>query len=776
MKNNNYNNLFNRIFGATIIAILLIISIAVFIFYDILIKSRVKEIELTLQSYTNQLIQQKDKFDHRVKRISTIAGSFYELSNSKSNNFNEIEAELIDILTKTTYQLNSITGIGVWFEPYKFNKNNYFYGPYTYWKNDSVVFTWDYNTPEYNYFNWHWYKNAIHDDLDKAKSNDTYWSDIYLDTGSTKEILITIASPILSKKNEFVGVATIDIGTKKFLSFINEMNITPNSFSFLIQNKSNKIITFTKDSSKVLKEYMSIPYLKKLDFQNSTNQVLTEEVFVDGKKYNLYYSNSMGDLLYGIIIPHSEIIKPLWKYFYLLIGLVFLISSVIFVIFRFSSKKIYNLIEKNKQLSSYFYNIIDNSPDSIIIHDKDGSFNYVNDSFCGLYEYSKVEAKNLNFGNISSEFYPENLALEYLHQALEGEELDFDWVGKTKSGVEFPCLIRMRLLQNEDDKQVLTVVTDMTEIVAVENELKQLNQELEERVEDRTLMLQLANENLEIEIQERKKAEENLLQTNEELIILNKTIAEDSKKLLNLNQELSRSENLLREANFTKDKFFSIIAHDLRNPLHAIKFNIDFLNRDYSRMNQDYLAELLKNTANATNHLHELLENLLLWSSSQSKKINYNPKFVNIHNIVSEIVNLYQQNLSKKKISPKIEINKDFEVFGDENMLKTILRNLFSNSVKFTPNNGSITFKNNDSLDETIISVIDTGVGMDENQINDLLKNNTSKTSLGTSNEKGTGLGILLCLEFVDYHQGRIEIVSQKGVGSEFKIIIPKKS
>ena len=247
-------------------------------------------------------------------------------------------------------------------------------------------------------------------------------------------------------------------------------------------------------------------------------------------------------------------------------------------------------------------------------------------------------------------------------------------------------------------------------------------------------------------------------------------------ELLKLNKDLNDSKEQLEILNSTKDKFFSIIAHDLRNPLHAIKFNIDFLNRDYSRMNQDYLAELLKNTANATNHLHELLENLLLWSSSQSKKINYNPKFVNIHNIVSEIVNLYQQNLSKKKISPKIEINKDFEVFGDENMLKTILRNLFSNSVKFTPNNGSITFKNNDSLDETIISVIDTGVGMDENQINDLLKNNTSKTSLGTSNEKGTGLGILLCLEFVDYHQGRIEIVSQKGVGSEFKIIIPKKS
>ncbi len=774
-KNNNYKNFLSGIFGVTIIAFTIIIALAIYIFYEILITSREKEIKLTLQSYTLQLNNHKDKYNNRVRRIATIAGSFYELAKSNSADFKNVEKELLNVIRKTTMQQNKITGIGIWFEPYKFDKSKYFYGPYTYWKNDSIIFTWDYSNSDYNYFGWHWYQNALPTSWNRkeVRPKDTYWSDLFLDIGSTKEKMITIASPIYDNSNEIVGVATLDIGTQKLMSFISEMKITNNSFSFLIQNKSKKIISFTKDPSQILNDYYTIPYLKNLDFQNSKDETKSETIKIDGKSYIIYYSNSLGDMLYGIVIPKDEIIKPLWKYFYWMIAVVILISSIIFVVFKFSIDKIYNLIEKNKQLSSYFYNIIDNAPDSIIILDSDGNFNYVNDSFCGLYEYSKDEAKTLSFEKISSEFYPEHLSIEYLSQTLQGGELDFDWVGKTKSGVEFPALIRMRLLESEGQKQVLSVITDMTEIVEVENELKQLNQELEERVEDRTVMLQLANENLEVEVFERKKVEENLIKTNEELLILNQTIANDSKKLYKLNQELSRSEQLLREANFTKDKFFSIIAHDLRNPLHAIKFNIDFLNRDFTRMEQNYLSELLKNTANATNHLHELLENLLLWSSSQSKKISFNPQNLALYPIISEIVNLYQQNLTKKKIEPVISLALETDIYGDENMIKTILRNLFSNSVKFTPNNGKITFKFSQSYDESVISITDTGVGMDQNQINELLNNNTSRSSLGTSNEKGTGLGILLCLEFIEYHNGRLEIESQKGIGSEFKIFIP---
>ncbi len=776
-KGKNYRNIMTSIFGVTILAFIVLISFAFYLFYDILVDARNNEIKLTLKSYTVQLKNQKEKFDHRARRISSIARTFYELNNSGVNDFNSIEREMLDLLTTTTTQLPNVTGIGIWFEPYKFDKTKFYYGPYSYWKNDSVVLTWEYSNQDYNYFNWNWYTNALPTNWDRMKkrSQDVYWSEIFYDSVATKETMISLAAPIYSKKEEIIGVATVDLGMKKLMKFVDEMKVTPNSNSFLIQNSTGKIITFSSDTNLVLNSYSEIKWLNNLDFKKSKSEILSDEITINDEDFQVYYSNSVGSMLLGIIIPKSDIYQPLWQNFYLMLAAVFLLSLITFLILRYTVNRIYSLVAKNKDLSTYFYNVMNSTPDAIIIHDEKGNFVDVNDSFCGLYEYSKEESKNLNVGKISSSFYPEELAKDYLNRTLSGEEMDFDWIGLTKSGVEFPALVRLRNLVTDNSKHVIAVVTDMTEIVAVENDLKQLNQELEERVEDRTLMLQLANENLEVEIQERLKAEENLVRTNEELLLLNQTIADDSQKLLKLNENLLYSEKLLREANFTKDKFFSIIAHDLRNPMHAIKINIDFLNSEFNRLDNNYMQELLKSTGNATNHLYELLENLLLWSRSQSGKISFNPDLLNLHSLLIEIVNLYTNNLEKKSINCILEVDTDYTVYADENMLKTILRNLISNALKFTPEKGRITVTAAQINDNNVISIIDTGIGMTLEEADELLNYDNSNTKLGTSKEKGTGLGFILCKEFVAAHGGRIEIESKKGKGTKMIVIFPNK-
>ncbi len=253
-------------------------------------------------------------------------------------------------------------------------------------------------------------------------------------------------------------------------------------------------------------------------------------------------------------------------------------------------------------------------------------------------------------------------------------------------------------------------------------------------------------------------------------------IIHDANKLMHLNQKLLDSEEKLQQLNVTKDKFFSIIAHDLKNPFASMKNLSDMLHDNYSMLDEDDKQELIASMKITAQRIFDLLENLLTWSRSQRGSIQFNPDIVTPLFVVQNNFDLLAENATNKSIQLINEIPEGMELVADSNLLSTIIRNLTSNAIKFTPNGGSIYVGAEDKGDFTEFYVKDTGVGMSPEDIQKLFRIDISHTTIGTGQEKGTGLGLILCKEFVEKHGGRIWVESELAKGTTFKFTIEKMS
>jgi len=231
----------------------------------------------------------------------------------------------------------------------------------------------------------------------------------------------------------------------------------------------------------------------------------------------------------------------------------------------------------------------------------------------------------------------------------------------------------------------------------------------------------------------------------------------------------------LRKLNSTKDKLFSIIAHDLRSPFNSIIGFSELLigneKKSHEAQSKKY-ASLINSTA--TNTL-VLLDNLLNWAKSQTNQLNYNPRKTNLSSIIREVIISSNSLTYLKNITLKIVQNEEVEVYADQNMVMIVLRNLISNAVKYTNHGGEINVIIIPGTTQVEISVSDNGVGMDEEKIKTLFNISSNTTSPGTANEKGSGLGLVLCKEFVEKLGGNIWVESEKGKGSNFKFTLPLK-
>jgi signal transduction histidine kinase len=228
----------------------------------------------------------------------------------------------------------------------------------------------------------------------------------------------------------------------------------------------------------------------------------------------------------------------------------------------------------------------------------------------------------------------------------------------------------------------------------------------------------------------------------------------------------------LKEANVTKDKLFSIIAHDLRGPIGTAlgisEFFIEEIkNKDLLTIKKyaSMISQNLKDTFN-------LLNNLLEWSRSQLQKIEFNPQLLLLFNVFNEIKKLQSFQIEKKSIFLEINIEKNLQVYADEDMLKTILRNLISNAIKFSNENGGIIITANVKGKFIKVSVQDNGVGMDPEIIRSQFNLESNKSMPGTSGEKGTGLGLILVKEFVGKNGGEIWVKCEPGKGSIFSFTL----
>jgi len=246
------------------------------------------------------------------------------------------------------------------------------------------------------------------------------------------------------------------------------------------------------------------------------------------------------------------------------------------------------------------------------------------------------------------------------------------------------------------------------------------------------------------------------------------TTAIDITKRKLAEEALKKSEAKLRDLNNQKDKFFSIIAHDLRNPFSAIIGLSELLTdqikeKDYKGIEM-YANLIGKSTKQAMN----LLMNLLDWSRAQTGGIEFNPEKLELVDLIEENKIQFNAIARQKAISVKKYLPNDITVYADRHMISTVIRNLISNAIKFTGEEGEIKITADNCGEEIIVSISDNGVGIDPERIEKIFRIDDSESTPGTNNEKGTGLGLILCKEFVEKHGGKIWVESEQGKGSSF--------
>lgn len=248
----------------------------------------------------------------------------------------------------------------------------------------------------------------------------------------------------------------------------------------------------------------------------------------------------------------------------------------------------------------------------------------------------------------------------------------------------------------------------------------------------------------------------------------------DISETINNEKQLKQYADELEEANTAKEKFFSIIAHDLRSPFLGILGSIQMLSNEYHILSDEDRKLLIERVGSSIRKTFELLENLLHWSRMQSGKIAPAPVDLYVNKEIAQVVVLLNEFARNKNIELSGSFNPEHKVKIDRDMLKTIMRNLISNAIKFSIPGGRIDLTSEENGNDIFIKVADTGIGMDAETLNNLFKIDKSQSRIGTSNEIGTGIGLLVCKEMIELNNGKLWAESKEGAGSTFYLSVPK--
>ncbi len=238
------------------------------------------------------------------------------------------------------------------------------------------------------------------------------------------------------------------------------------------------------------------------------------------------------------------------------------------------------------------------------------------------------------------------------------------------------------------------------------------------------------------------------------------------------NKVIEEQKTHLEELIQTKDRFLSIIAHDLKNPFNSLLGFADLAYNDFDDITDNEKKSYLNVIRQSGQHIYTLLDNLLSWSRAQSGRIDFFPEPVSLTESIENAVELVRGSADNKQISLFSDFSKDVIVKADKNMLSTILRNLLTNAIKFTPNGGSVTVSSRINHKKVTVSVTDTGIGMTPEDMDKLFKLDGGLKTPGTANETGTGLGLILCQEFMSLHKSKIIAESTPGKGSTFSFTL----
>lgn len=238
-------------------------------------------------------------------------------------------------------------------------------------------------------------------------------------------------------------------------------------------------------------------------------------------------------------------------------------------------------------------------------------------------------------------------------------------------------------------------------------------------------------------------------------------------------KDLIRSQSRLKDVISAKDKFFNIMAHDLKNPFNAILGLTNLMTEDYDSHTQDEIKQYIKLINQSATHIYNLLENLLEWARTQSGIISKSPQLFPVNDTIQECINLFHQNIKLKEIRVNFNVSQNYMVFADKNMVMTVIRNLLSNAIKYSEVSSSIDIKLEKHADKLNIHVKDYGVGIAQDNLDKLFKLDQPFTTTGVLKEKGTGLGLMISKEFVKINNGSLKVKSKIDKGSVFTVTLP---
>lgn len=377
-----------------------------------------------------------------------------------------------------------------------------------------------------------------------------------------------------------------------------------------------------------------------------------------------------------------------------------------------------------KKYQFQFSMIWEKSIDGMRLTDKDGIVITVNEAYCKLVDKKKEELENKTFALIYKE-YDEEKSIQKYRERFETRTIE-------------PYYEREFVLWN-DQKVWFEVSSTMIEF------------------EDKSALLLLIFRN----VTERRNSQEALVQY--------------ANRLEETTRKLQLSETKLKELNANKDKFFSIISHDLRSPFNSILGISDIMISDFDSLSSEEMRSLALNIHRSTRKVYGLIDDLLQWSRLQTGHIEYSPTKLNLRHKVENSLAVLIGNALMKGITVLNNIDENINVFADEKMLSSIIQNLLSNSIKFTEKAGIIEIQACAEDQYAIIMIKDNGIGIQKNSLGSLFST-TGTSQLGTAFEKGTGLGLIICKEFVELNHGTINVESDGISGSTFTFTIPLSS
>lgn len=282
---------------------------------------------------------------------------------------------------------------------------------------------------------------------------------------------------------------------------------------------------------------------------------------------------------------------------------------------------------------------------------------------------------------------------------------------------------------------------------------------------------------------DKKRLNKQLVLKNNELNAINQELRDSqievqqaNEELLTLNEQLRSTNFDLEESNNTKNKLFSIIAHDLKNAIGGSINLVGLLNSSYDELTAEEKREYVELIAQSSNRVYKLLENLLTWSSTLRGRVKPNFEHNNIYLVAQNSVDLYQNKANEKQIKISNNINDKLDFIFDASLIDAVIRNILNNAVKYSLQNGNIYIDAIDDSNDVIISIMDTGVGMPPEKAVGIFQSQFNKSTEGTNGEKGTGLGLMICYEFIKLHFGDIWFESEINKGTTCFIKLPKNS